>query len=68
MDSHDARDDKDAPATGRYARMPRNEGWGIAAGVVLLAIALTYWAWHTKETTHRSPNDVLAPTSTSTGH
>lgn len=68
MNSHDARDDRDAPATGRYARTPTNQGWGIAAGVVLLALALTYWAWHTKTTTFHSPNDVLAPAATSSGH
>lgn len=63
MDSTKARDENDAPPTGRYARTPRNEGWGIAAAVIVLAIALTYWAWYMKDTTYRSPNDVLAPTS-----
>lgn len=51
----------------RYVPAHTNQGWGIAALVIVLAIALVAGAWYLNQTTHHSPNDVLAPTSGTTG-
>ena len=51
----------------RYIKAHNNQGWGIAALVIALAIALVVWAWWMNRTTYHSPNDVLAPSSSAAG-
>lgn len=55
--------------TERYVKADNNQGWPIAIGVVILALALVAWAWNMNRTTYHSPNDVMAPAkSTAGGH
>jgi hypothetical protein len=40
-----------------------NQGWGAASFIILLVITAFVIAFTVNRKTHRSPNDVLAPTS-----
>ena len=50
----------------RHVPVNTSQGWGVAAGVVLLALALIASAIYLNRTRFHSPNDVLAPTTRST--
>lgn len=43
-----------------------NQGWGIAAFIMLLAVGAFAMAFTINRKTHRSPNDVLAPVAEKT--
>ena len=49
----------------RHVHANNNDGWVMAGATVLLAIILTAGAFYINRTRHHSPNDVLAPTSSS---
>lgn len=51
-----------AVARGESAPVNNNaQGWGVAAFIVVLAIACTFGAWTLHKETYRSPNDPAAP-------
>lgn len=52
----------------RYIKADNNQGWPIAIIVIVLAVAITAGAWYLNQTTHYSPNDVLAPESGGAAH
>ena len=55
-----------AVARGESAPVRNNaQGWGVAAFIVLLALACTFGAWTLHKKTYRSPNDPSAPVTTS---
>ena len=56
------------PALGRHVPVNTSQGWGVAAGVVLLALALVASVIYINKTQFHSPNDVLAPSGSSTTH
>ena len=53
------------PLVPRHIPANTSGGWPFAAVIVLLAIVLTAGAFYINRTRHHSPNDVLAPTSSS---
>lgn len=56
------------PTLARHVPVNTSQGWGVAAAVVVLAIALVASAIYINKTRHHSPNDVLAPTSGGATH
>ncbi|HEV7991722.1 MAG TPA: hypothetical protein VGP25_07860 [Gemmatimonadaceae bacterium] len=46
-----------APPAGRYVPF-KQEGWGVALFIVLLAAATAGWATYVHKTTYRPPTDV----------
>ena len=56
------------PTLARHVPVNTSQGWGVAAGVVLLALALVATAIYINRTRFHSPNDVLAPSSAPTTH
>lgn len=55
------------PVLARHVPVNTSQGWGVAALVVALAIALVATVIYINKTRFHSPNDVLAP-STSASH
>jgi uncharacterized membrane protein (DUF485 family) len=56
------------PTPARHVPVNPSQGWGVAAAVVVLAIALVSSAIYINRTRHHSPNDVLAPTRGAATH
>ena len=55
------------PVLARHVPVNTSQGWGVAALVVLLALVLIATVVYINKTRFHSPNDVLAPSS-STSH
>ena len=53
------------PLAPRRIEAHTNQGWGFASAIIVLAIMLTAGAFYINRTRYHSPNDVLAPTSSS---
>jgi len=43
-----------------------NQGWGVASFIILLVVTAFVVAFTVNRKTHRSPNDVTAPSSNAT--
>ena len=54
------------PVLDRHVPVNTSQGWGVAAIVVLLAVTLVASVIYINKTRFHSPNDVLAPSSSST--
>lgn len=56
------------PILSRHVPVNTSQGWGVAALVVALAIALVAGVIYINKTQFHSPNDVLAPTGKAASH
>ena len=56
------------PTLARHVPVNTSQGWGVAAGVIALALVLIASAIYLNKTRFHSPNDVLAPSGSSATH